>query len=82
MPNNNMNFGVDLLPISDKNYNLGSSDKKWNLYVNQINGNTPSLTDTTYTFSAGAETNQLNITPSGQNTQTVNIPGIEVIKLI
>lgn len=38
MPNNHLDFGVDLLPVTDELYNLGSSDKKWNLYANQISG--------------------------------------------
>ena len=39
--NNNMNFDVNLLPTTTGDHNLGSSDKKWNLYVNNINGETP-----------------------------------------
>lgn len=38
MANNNMNFAVDLLPSTTNTYNLGNSSKKWNLYVNTING--------------------------------------------
>ena len=34
----NMNFGVNLLPKTTNIYTLGNSDKKWNLYVNEING--------------------------------------------
>ena len=36
----NMNFGVNLLPKENNTYTLGNSDKKWNLFVNQINGTT------------------------------------------
>lgn len=38
-------------------------------------------TDTTYTFSAGNNVNELKITPKGQLTQTITLPGIEVIRL-
>ena len=34
MPNDTMNFGVDLLPITTNAYNLGSADKKWNIFGN------------------------------------------------
>lgn len=30
MPNNHLDFGVDLLPATTETYNLGNSDKKWN----------------------------------------------------
>ena len=32
MPNDTMNFGVDLLPVTTETYNLGSADKKWNIF--------------------------------------------------
>ena len=39
-----MNFGVNLLPVTTATYSIGSSSKKW-----QINGvSDPQLTDTTY----------------------------------
>lgn len=44
MPNDNMNFGVDLLPVTTDTYNLGSSSKKW--IINGVSD--PKLTDTTY----------------------------------
>ena len=34
----NMNFGVNILPKANNTYNLGNSDHKWNLFVNEING--------------------------------------------
>ena len=37
MPNNHLDFEVDLLPVDNATYNLGSKDKKWN-----INGNAAS----------------------------------------
>lgn len=37
-----MNFGVNLLPVSNKSNSLGSSSKKWdNVYVDKINGKSP-----------------------------------------
>lgn len=44
MANDNMNFGVDLLPVTDATYALGSSSKKW--IINGVSD--PKLTDTTY----------------------------------
>lgn len=38
MPNSHMTFGVDLLPKTNAQYNLGNSAQKWNLYVDKING--------------------------------------------
>ena len=34
----NMNFGVNILPKENNTYTLGNSDKKWNLFTNNING--------------------------------------------
>ena len=34
----NMNFGVNILPSSNNTYTLGNSNKKWNAYINQLNG--------------------------------------------
>lgn len=39
--NNNMNFGVDLLPVSDNTYYLGktgTTNKRWKIYASEING--------------------------------------------
>lgn len=36
--NNNMNFGVDLLPVTNNSYYLGKSDKKWKIQASEING--------------------------------------------
>ena len=41
MANKTMNFGVDLLPTTTSTFSLGSDEKKWNLYVDQINGAAP-----------------------------------------
>ena len=51
----NMNFGVNILPQTNNTYALGNSSKKWNLYVNQINGedyHSPTITVTTTNASA------------------------------
>lgn len=39
MPNDTMNFGVDLLPITTDTYNLGSDQKKWILHGSISGGN-------------------------------------------
>lgn len=41
MANSHMTFGVDLLPRTTNTYNLGNSNQKWNVWINQINGSTP-----------------------------------------
>ena len=67
MPNNSMNFSVDLIPSTTNTYNLGTSSAKW-----IINGTTnPVLTDTTYTFTNG--TNGFTVTPAGGSAQTVTV---------
>ena len=38
MPNNSMNFGVDLLPVTDTTYYLGSNEKRWKIFADEING--------------------------------------------
>lgn len=64
MPNDTMNFGVDLLPLRDKEdnnggFNLGSSTKKWNIFgditgnaTNDSEGNT---INTTYLKKSGGQ---------------------------
>ena len=61
MANKNMNFSVDLLPSSNNTYYLGSSDKKWNLYVNQINGASP-VTGVKGNAETNYRTGQVNLT--------------------
>ncbi len=39
-------FATDVNPNANLIYNLGSTNAKWNLYVNEINGAIPALTDT------------------------------------
>ena len=36
--NNHMDFGVDLLPVTDKGYSLGKSDKRWKIFADEIDG--------------------------------------------
>ena len=50
MPNDAMNFGVDLLPITDATYNLGDSDHKWNIF-GDITGTATNVTTTADTSS-------------------------------
>ena len=50
MPNDAMNFGVDLLPITDATYNLGDSDHKWNIF-GDVTGTAESVTTTADTSS-------------------------------
>lgn len=37
----NMTFGVNIIPSSNNTYTLGNSDKKWNIYAENINGAAP-----------------------------------------
>lgn len=36
--NNNMNFGVDLLPVTNDYYYLGKTNYKWKIFASEING--------------------------------------------
>lgn len=54
MPNNNMNFGVDLLPTVTSSYSLGTSDKKWlNVYADHIYKNGTELGNYTHPSNDG-----------------------------
>ena len=57
----NMTFDVNLLPTTTGDHNLGSSDKKWNLYVNQINGVSP-VTGVKGNAETNYRTGQVNLT--------------------
>lgn len=59
----NMTFDVNLLPTTTGDHNLGSSDKKWNLYVNQINGVSP-VTGVKGNAETNYRTGQVNLTPA------------------
>lgn len=66
----NMTFDVNLLPATTGDHNLGSSNLKWNLYVNQINGSTPTLTDTKVTHTANASTKYYVTGSTSNSTNT------------
>lgn len=70
---NNTNIIANVLKIN-KFYSFVYDGSYWQL-INELD------TDTTYTFAAGDNVNELKITPSGQSTQTITLPGIEVIRL-
>ena len=36
--NNHLDFGLDLLPVTDDTYYLGKSGQEWKLYASEING--------------------------------------------
>lgn len=69
-----MNFGVNLLPVSNKSNSLGSSSKKWDdIYVDKINGQTP--TD------AGIPSSAIAITVDGDTaSMAVPVGGYAYIK--
>ena len=59
--NKNMTFDVNLLPIRSGDHNLGSSNLKWNLFVNQINGTAP-VTGVKGNSESNYRTGQVNLT--------------------
>ena len=68
MPNNSMNFGVDLLPSTTNQYTLGSSDKKW-----IINGVTnPQLTDNDTKNTVGSTNSTSKLFLIGAASQAAN----------
>lgn len=82
MPDNNhMDFGVDLLPVTSATYFLGSSSKKWNIFVEQINGDTPvtltgeqALTNKTYNGYTLAAASAKAVDTSISDTSSTNLP--------
>lgn len=58
-----INFGVNLIPTSSDTLNLGKNDKKWNLYVNNVNGE--QLGTAAYTDSSGYATSTQGILATG-----------------
>lgn len=57
MPNNHLDFGVDLLPATTETYDLGNSDKKWNnIYGKTIysNGTQVSVSGHTHNYAASS----------------------------
>lgn len=57
MANSHMTFGVDLLPKTNAQYNLGNSSQKWNVWINQINGESP-------VTSVNSQTGDVIVTPA------------------
>jgi hypothetical protein len=80
MPNDTMNFGVDLLPITTETYNLGSSDKKWNIY-GSLTGNASTATTATNLDAAPTlvQTGTSTISLSPNTNYTLTIGGKSVI---
>lgn len=80
MPDNNhMDFGVDLLPVTSAAYFLGSSSKKWNIFVEQINGDAPvtltgaqALTNKTYNGYTLAAASAKGVTDNSSNADVTS----------
>lgn len=53
MPNKTITFGADLLPVESLTYNLGSSDKQWNIY-GTLTGNAQSASAANITSTTNA----------------------------
>lgn len=72
-----MNFGVNLLPVTTATYSIGSSSKKW-----QINGvSDPQLTDTTYNNLTAAENGTaLSLVTTGEKYIWNHIADNKVLK--
>lgn len=60
MPNNHIDFGVDLLPSSNLGFNLGSSNKKWNIFGN-VNDLTLTAATTGFTIKGGTTEKTLTV---------------------
>ena len=75
-----MNFGVDLLPITTETYNLGSSDKKWNIY-GSLTGNASTATTATNLDAAPTlvQTGTSTISLSPNTNYTLTVGGKSVI---
>lgn len=67
MPNNNITFGVNLLPSPTGTYALGSTTQKWKLYADEINGIAISM------LSTSDHTHTLNLTQAESGTATINL---------
>lgn len=70
--NKNMTFDVNLLPATTGDHNLGSSNLKWNLFVNQINGTAP-VTGIKGNSESSYRTGQVNLT--AENVGAVALTG-------
>ena len=75
-----MTFGVNLLPTTDKDFSLGSSNKKWNVYSNKINGlvigtGTDGQTgSSSVAYKPSLWTFNLNMTPVDGDIITIKVP--------
>lgn len=72
-----MNFGVNLLPVTTATYSIGSSSKKW-----QINGvSDPQLTDTTYSnLTAEEDGTAMSLVTTGEKYIWNHIADDKVLK--
>jgi len=75
-----MTFGVDLLPKTTNTYNLGNSNQKWNIYLNNLNNiDFGSVTSAaTFRTAIGAGTSSLTLgttssTALAGNTTVTNV---------
>jgi hypothetical protein len=64
----NINFEADLLPLSDGDYNLGSTDLKWNGYFNSINLNGTDLGNKVISEPQRSDHNQIWLVGSVSST--------------
>ena len=64
----NINFEADLLPLSDGDYNLGSTDLKWNGYFNSINLNGIDLGNKVISEPQRSDHNQIWLVGSASST--------------
>lgn len=58
MPNNHLDFGVDLLPVTTDTYNLGTPEKKWNIYGTLKSDNIVPISSKTYSAYTCSADNQ------------------------
>ena len=82
MPDNpHMDFGADLLPVTSGGFSLGTTLKKWKIFADQINGDTPvtltssqALTNKTYNGFTLAAASAKSVDSSITNVSSVNLP--------
>lgn len=73
----NMTFGVNILPSTTDTYNMGNSDKKWNMYANTLNGKDASSIPTAHTYTATIPTTGWTTYGSTDlKTVTVTVSGL------
>ena len=82
MPDNkHMDFGTDLLPLTNGGYFLGKTDKRWKIFADQINGEAPvtltgeqALTNKTYNGYTLAAASAKAVDTSISNNSSTNLP--------